>query len=111
MPTITKRDLVIKISDKLGRTQNDVFEVLQEFLELTTEELASGNPVVLRNFGTFELKETKPRKGRNPAKPNSEVIIPARAIVKFKPGKEMKEKVAQVLPQLQAEAKAGLNRG
>lgn len=102
MPTVTKRDLVVKISDKLGRTQQDVLEVLQEFLDHSTEELASGNPVVLRNFGTFELKQTKPRKGRNPTQPEKEVLIPARAIVKFKPGKELKEKVAQVLPLLQA---------
>jgi len=92
----------MKISDKLGRTQQEVFDVLQEFLDQSIEELSSGNPVVLRNFGTFELRQTKPRKGRNPTQPTKDVLIPARAIVKFKPGKEMKEKVAQVLPLLQS---------
>jgi nucleoid DNA-binding protein len=100
MATVTKRDLVVQISDQTGLTQNQVFDVLQLFLDNVTSHLAHNSDVVLRNFGTFEIRVTKPKVGRNPNDPEKDVPIPARAIVKFKPGKELKEKVLQLLPTL-----------
>jgi nucleoid DNA-binding protein len=104
MGTITKRDLVIQISDQTGLTQHQVFDVLQLFLDNVTSHLAQNNEVVLRNFGTFEIRVAKAKIGRNPNAPAKDVPIPARAIVKFKPGKELKEKVATLLPELKPEA-------
>lgn len=100
MSTITKRDLVVQISDQTGLTQNEVFDVLQLFLDNVTSHLAHNCDVVLRNFGTFEIRVAKPKIGRNPNNPLRAVPIPARAVVKFKPGKELKEKVLQLLPSL-----------
>jgi nucleoid DNA-binding protein len=100
MGTITKRDLVVQISDQTGLTQHQVFDVLQLFLDNITSHLAQNNEVVLRNFGTFEIRVAKAKIGRNPNDPERDVPIPARAIVKFKPGKELKEKVASLLPEL-----------
>ena len=102
MATTTKRELVSKITDKLGLkgvgiTQQDVHEVVQCLIEEVTESLANGNNVVMRNFGAFEVREMKAKVGRNPKNPGKDVAIPARAAVKFKPGKEMKEKVATSL--------------
>lgn len=97
MPTVTKRELVIELSNRCGLTQTQVFEVFQASLDLITEELAKGNEVTLRRFGTFEVRVSKPKIGRNPNQPGSDMRIPARAVVKFKPGKEMKAKVADVL--------------
>ena len=101
--TITKRDLVVKISNETGMTQQQVFDVIQNFLETVTSSLASGDEVVLRNFGSFQVRQTKQKVGRNPNKPGKDVIIPPRAVVKFKPGKEMKDKVATLLPALQSD--------
>ena len=102
MATITKRVLAIKITDKLGAkglelTQQDVLEVVQTLIEEITESLAHGDTVVMRNFGAFMVREMKAKIGRNPKSPGKDVQIPARAAVKFKPGKEMKEKVATTL--------------
>lgn len=103
MVTITKRDLVIKLSNETGLTQQEVFAVVQGTLDSITEELAKGNSVVMRNFGAFQVREVKGKIGRNPKDPSKDVPIPPRAVVKFKPGKEMKEKVARILPTLQEE--------
>ena len=46
------------------------------------------------------MRQTKAKVGRNPKKPGEDVPIPPRAVVKFKPGKELKEKVAPILPQI-----------
>lgn len=102
MSNITKRELVVRITDQLGSqginiTQRDVHEVVQSFIDEITESLAKGDTVILRNFGAFQVRETAAKVGRNPKEPETKVIIPARASVKFKPGKEMKEKVATVL--------------
>jgi len=102
MATITKRELAIKITDQLGTkglelTQQDVLEVVQTLIEEITESLAQGDTVVMRNFGAFQVREMKAKIGRNPKNPGKDVLIPARAAVKFKPGKEMKEKVASTL--------------
>lgn len=101
--TVTKRDLVIKISNETGLTQQQVFDVIQKTLDSITGSLAVNDEVVLRNFGAFQVKRTKPKVGRNPNKPGTDVVIPARAVVKFKPGKEMKEKVAKLLAEIPAE--------
>ncbi|MFM2198876.1 MAG: hypothetical protein RLZZ505_2308 [Verrucomicrobiota bacterium] len=102
MPTITKRELVLSITDKLGLKgatirQQDVQLIVQSLIEEITDSLAQGNNVVLRNFGAFDVREMKAKVGRNPKDPSKNVPIPARAVVKFKPGKEMKEKVATTL--------------
>lgn len=102
MATITKRELVNTITDQLSArgveiTQQVVFEVVQLMIDEITDRLAHGDSVVMRNFGAFQVRETKAKIGRNPKNPGKDVPIPARAAVKFKPGKEMKEKVAAVL--------------
>ena len=102
MATVTKRDLVVKVSDETGLTQQQVFNVIQKTLDEVTSSLSDRNEVVLRNFGAFQVRRTKAKVGRNPNKPGTDVVIPPRAVVKFRPGKEMKEKVARLLPELEA---------
>jgi DNA-binding protein HU-beta/integration host factor subunit alpha len=102
MPNITKRELVLRITDKLGLRgveirQQDIQLVVQSFIDEITDSLAQGESVALRNFGAFEVKEMRAKIGRNPKDPTKNVPIPARAVVKFKAGKEMKEKVASML--------------
>jgi nucleoid DNA-binding protein len=85
--------MVVSIAEQVGITQQQTFAVIQKTLEHITESLADGNNVELRNFGVFEVRLTKSRIGRNPNKPETDVIIPARATVKFKAGKIMRQRV------------------
>jgi nucleoid DNA-binding protein len=62
--------------------------------------LGNGKGVEFREFGVFNTRLTKQRVGRNPKKPEQEVVIPPRAIVKFKAGKIMKQRVLERTPQL-----------
>jgi nucleoid DNA-binding protein len=97
--TLTKRDLVIRISNETGLGQQQVFDVVQKTLDYITEALAKGDKVELRNFGVFEVKIRKARVGRNPNKPETDVPIPARSMVKFKAGKEMRADVLKLSPK------------
>lgn len=90
---MTKRQLVVRISDETGLTQLEVFGVVQRTLDYITESLARGETVEFRDFGVFEIKVRKPRVGRNPNKPKDTVVIPSRKVVKFKAGKIMKDRV------------------
>lgn len=94
--TLTKRDLVIRISNETGLVQQQVFDVLQRTLDYIADALSKGDKVELRNFGVFEVKVRKARVGRNPNKPETDVPIPARSMVKFKAGKEMRARVLQL---------------
>jgi len=104
---MTKRDLVIRISNETGLVQQQVLDVIQKTLDYISAAVATGKKVELRNFGVFEVKVRKARVGRNPNAPETDVPIPQRAVVKFKPGKEMRETVIKLTPeQVEAALKA-----
>ena len=96
--TLTKSDLVVRISSETGLVQQQVFDVVQKTLDYIAGALAKGDKVELRNFGVFEIKIRKARVGRNPNSPETDVPIPARAMVKFKAGKEMRADVLKLTP-------------
>ena len=91
--TITKKQLVEKISLKTGQTKVRTKETVQLFLDTITSELKSGNRIELRDFGVFEVKERAARVGRNP-RTGDTVRVPARKVVSFKVGRKMKQYVA-----------------
>ncbi|MBN2508220.1 MAG: integration host factor subunit beta [Verrucomicrobia bacterium] len=103
---MTKRNLVIRISNETDLAQQQVLEVIQKTLDYIAGALARGEKVELRNFGVFEVKVRKARVGRNPNNPGTDVPIPQRAVVKFKPGKEMREDVLKLTPEAIAAANA-----
>lgn len=84
---------MIKISDKVGLTQREVFETIENLITEITDSLSAGDEVVFRNFGTFQTAVNKPKIGRNPKRPEVAIRIPARRVVKFKSGKNLKEVV------------------
>jgi nucleoid DNA-binding protein len=96
MATVTKKDLVNRLSNKMGLTQNQVIDLLETFLGTLTEALAAGDDVTLRTFGTFEVKVSRGKIGRNPNRPEVPVSIPDRCVVRFKPGQELKDQVAAI---------------
>jgi nucleoid DNA-binding protein len=94
--TLTKRDLVMRISLETGLIQQQVMEVIQKTLNYIAEALARGDKVELRNFGVFEVKVRRARVGRNPNAPAATVPIPQRSVVRFRAGKEMRAEVLKL---------------
>lgn len=92
---LTKRDIVLRIhnevkSDYPEVSQKAIREIVQDTLDSIADALAEGRNVELRNFGVFEVQVRKSRIGRNPNKPDKDVVIPERTVIKFKAGKELK---------------------
>lgn len=98
MTTVTKRDMITELSDLTGLKHHQVADVLDKMIELIGKKVESGHDVTFRKFGTFEVCVAKSKIGRNPNKPKDEVVIPDRCVVRFKPGRELKERVAKLPP-------------
>jgi len=92
---LTKRDIVLKIYEdpKNEFPQKEVKEIVQQTLDAIGEAICEGRNVELRNFGVFQIQVRKARVGPNPNRPEKDVMIATRAVIKFKAGKEMKEKL------------------
>ena len=93
---LTKREIVLEIYQKTGFPQKEVQTTVQMALDIVQNALSEGRNVELRNFGVLEVQVRKARIGRNPNKPETEVIIPTRAVVKFKSGKILKAKLKKL---------------
>ena len=93
---LTKRDIVLDIYDKTDFPQKEVRETVQLTLDAIANALSAGRNVELRNFGVFEVQIRKSRIGRNPNKPETDVVIPKRAVIKFKAGKELKAQLKEI---------------
>jgi nucleoid DNA-binding protein len=89
-PSLTKREIVAAAYTGTAVPLKHVRDIVQLTLDSIVDAVAKGRNVELRNFGVFEVQIRKPRTGRNPNKPEWEVQIPERAVVKFKAGKQLK---------------------
>jgi integration host factor subunit beta len=91
--TMSKEKLIALISQEKEIHPNDVRHVIQAFLDKSTECLAEGYRLEFRDFGIFEVVERKQKIGRNPKKPDEAIIIPARRVAKWFPGKKMRQQI------------------
>ena len=93
---LTKREIVLDIYKKTNFPQKQIVETVQLTLDIIQKALADGRNVELRNFGVLEVQRRKSRIGRNPNKPEAEVVIPERAVVKVKAGKILKQQLVKI---------------
>ena len=87
-----KADLVDAIAAKRGAAKAQVQDVVEDVFELMADALTRGEKIDLRGFGTFSVRESAARTGRNP-QTGEPISIPARKNPAFKPGKELKDRV------------------
>ena len=75
-----------------GRNRGVGPELTQYFLDDMIQELAQGRRIEFREFGVFEVRERAARMAQNP-RTLEKVSVPAKRVVKFKPGRMMRERV------------------
>jgi len=92
MATITKKDLVDRIAEKMKTKRVRVKSIVLYFLNEIIAELAKNNRLEFRDFGVFEAKERAARTAQNP-KTLKPVEVPAKRTVKFKMDRLMKQKL------------------
>ncbi len=89
---MNKGDLISKIAEEANLSKAQAQEALEATLGAISETLQSGNRASLIGFGTFSVTQRNARVGRNPQTGES-INIPAKTVVKFKPGKELTSSV------------------
>jgi DNA-binding protein HU-beta len=87
---MNKTDLIDAVATRSNTTKAQTTTMLNGLLEVIQKSLAGGDNVQLVGFGTFSVTERAGREGRNPATGKS-MTIPAKKVVKFKPGKTLSE--------------------
>jgi len=99
MATITKKELIDRISEQEDTKRIVVKRIVQLFLDAIIEELALGNRLEFRDFGVFEGKVRAPREAQNP-KTLDKVHVPPKRTVKFKVGRILKQKLRENPPDV-----------
>lgn len=90
---MTKSELIEQVSEKVKNfTPKDVEVIVNSIFESMAENLAKGDGIEIRGFGSFKVKERAARKGRNP-KTGETIDVAAKKVPFFKVGKELKEMV------------------
>jgi len=89
---MNKAELIAKIAEDAGITKTQANDALDSFTETVTKSLKKGDKVTLVGFGTFSVTKRAARNGRNP-QTGATIKIKAKKVAKFKPGKELAERV------------------
>lgn len=87
---MNKTELIEAVATRSNTTKAETTAMLNGFIEVIQANMASGDSVQLVGFGTFSVTERAGREGRNPATGKS-MTIPAKKVVKFKPGKTLSD--------------------
>jgi len=89
---LTKIQIVESIHNETGLPKNKSTEIVETFIEIIKKTLASGEDVMISNFGRFCVKEKAERKGRNPAT-GDDLMLEPRKVVTFRCSGKLRDKV------------------
>lgn len=95
---MNKKELAAKLAKKTGLSQVKAMECVNAIFDanpgkgIVAVELDAGHKVVIPGFGTFSTKRRAARTGTNPAT-GDKIVIGAKAYVRFKPGKTLRERI------------------
>ena len=104
--TTTKKDLALKISDRLGVKKQLAYEVVDTLFKAMRESLIAGNRIEIRGFGVLGIKPTKPKPAARNPRTGEIVYVPARRKSYFKAGVLIKKALHKPLSELLAEQEA-----
>ncbi|MBI5183424.1 MAG: integration host factor subunit alpha [Nitrospinae bacterium] len=90
---MTKLEIINRITQETGVARNKAEMAVEEVIKLIKEALSNGESVIVRRFGSFQVREKRARIGRNP-KTGESAEISARRVVRFKSGKYFKDAVS-----------------
>lgn len=90
---MNKAEPIKAVASRLECTQEQTADAMDALMGVVQDTLARGDNVQLVGFGTFAVTARAGREGRNP-QTGATLTIPAKKIVKFKPGKILSNAVA-----------------
>ena len=89
---MTKAELVEEVTQLGDLTRRDGEVIVDTIFDAVIGALRAGDKIEIRGFGSFRIRQRKPRIGRNP-KTGAKVDVPAKRVPYFKPSKELRDLV------------------
>jgi DNA-binding protein HU-beta len=89
---MTKAELIAQVAGEAQLRKVDAEKAINSLIRIVSEVLKKKGRLALAGFGTFAVAQRKAREGRNP-QTGAPIKIPATKVVKFKPGKQLKDLV------------------
>jgi integration host factor subunit alpha len=91
--TLTKADLVQRVyKNHKDLKKAQAIDLVDAFLRLSKDSLINGSGLLLSGFGKFNIKDKKPRRGRNP-QTGDDLTLEARRVVTFKLSRILRDKI------------------
>jgi DNA-binding protein HU-beta len=94
---MTKRKIVNIVSEGTGLTKVETAAVIDGFLATMIYSLTHGEPVQIRELGSFRVVRRKSRTARNP-RTGGIVLIPSQIVAKFRPAKSLRTALNRAQP-------------
>lgn len=88
---MNNKEFITELAIKSGYTNKDTSRLVSSVIDIMTQELQDGNPVVVQGFGTFEVKKKPEKILINPAT-KQRMLVPPKLVLTYKPSTNLKEK-------------------
>jgi len=89
---LTRKELTEALANQLGFSQSNCALLVDSFLDSMKESMMAGESIKLVHFGTFNVRDKSPRKGRNP-RTGETITIKKRQAISFRPSRKLREQV------------------
>jgi DNA-binding protein HU-beta len=89
---VTKAEVIAQIADKTGIDKSDVTTTVEALLIVVKDNMADGENIYVRGFGSFVNKKRAKKIARNISK-NTAIVIDEHFVPSFKPSKVFVEQV------------------
>ena len=87
---VTRNELAALVNEKLGISHRNASEIVDTVFLTLKNTLISGESIKLVQFGSFNVREKSPRRGRNPQTGES-MMITKRQMITFRPSRQLRE--------------------
>lgn len=89
---VTRKELALSVTEKLGVSHRNAAEIVDTVFATLKNALVNGESIKLVQFGTLNVRDKTPRRGRNP-KTGEPMIISKRQMITFRPSRQLREKL------------------
>ncbi|MDD2466957.1 MAG: integration host factor subunit alpha [Desulfobulbus sp.] len=89
---VTRKELAASVADKLDISQRNASEIVDTVWSTLKDSLVNGESIKLVQFGTLNVRDKSPRKGRNP-KTGESMTITKRQMVTFRPSRQLRDRL------------------
>ena len=89
---VTRKELADVVASTLGYPSSTCSDIVDRFFDIMKSSMLDGTSIKLVHFGTFSVRDKKPRKGRNP-RTGETITIEERQIASFRPSKKLRAKI------------------